>query len=61
MCSGDSSTRPVAIGIAQSGFSPIRGLLRSLATGLLYDRSRIGLIGFATVAQLASLPDIRDG
>lgn len=47
--------RNLAFGLFYAGYG-VGWLVGSIATGLLYDHSRVGLIVFAIVAQLASLP-----
>jgi MFS family permease len=47
--------RNLAFGLFYAGYG-VGWLLGSVATGLLYDRSRIGLVVFAMLVQLASLP-----
>jgi MFS family permease len=47
--------RNTAFGLFYTGYG-LGWLVGSVATGLLYDRSRIGLVVFAMVAQLAALP-----
>ena len=47
--------RNLAFGLFYTGYG-VGWLLGSIATGLLYDRSRLALVIFAVAAQLASLP-----
>jgi predicted MFS family arabinose efflux permease len=47
--------RNLAFGLFYAGYG-VGWLIGSIATGLLYEQSRIALIVFAMVAQLASLP-----
>ena len=47
--------RNLAFGLYYVGYG-VGWLIGSVATGLLYDRSRIALIAFAMITQLASLP-----
>jgi MFS family permease len=47
--------RNLAFGLFYAGYGA-GWLLGSIATGLLYDQSRIGLVVFAMLVQLASLP-----
>jgi predicted MFS family arabinose efflux permease len=47
--------RSLAFGLFYAGYG-VGWLLGSIATGLLYEYSRAGLIAFAIAAQLASLP-----
>ncbi len=47
--------RSLAFGLFYAGYG-FGWLGGSVATGLLYDRSRLALVVFAAVAQLASLP-----
>ncbi|MGY4288227.1 putative MFS family arabinose efflux permease [Bradyrhizobium sp. LM2.7] len=47
--------RNLAFGLFYAGYG-IGWLIGSVATGLLYDQSRVGLVAFAVLAQLLSLP-----
>jgi MFS family permease len=47
--------RNIAFGLFYAGYG-VGWLLGSIATGLLYDHSRIGLVVFVMLAQFASLP-----
>lgn len=47
--------RNLAFGLFYTGYG-LGWLVGSIATGLLYDRSRLALVIFAVAAQLASLP-----
>ena len=47
--------RNLAFGLFYAGYG-VGWLVGSIATGLLYDRSRLALVVFAVAAQLASLP-----
>ena len=47
--------RSLAFGLFYAGYGS-GWLVGSIATGLLYEHSRIGLIAFAMAMQLASLP-----
>ncbi|WP_292450002.1 MFS transporter [Mesorhizobium sp.] len=47
--------RNLAFGLFYAGYG-VGWLIGSIATGLLYERSLVGLIVFAVAAQLASLP-----
>jgi predicted MFS family arabinose efflux permease len=47
--------RNLAFGLFYAGYG-IGWLIGSVATGLLYEQSRVALVAFAMVAQLVSLP-----
>ncbi|TYO67768.1 MFS transporter [Bradyrhizobium hipponense] len=47
--------RNLAFGLFYAGYG-VGWLIGSVATGLLYDHSRVGLVAFAVLAQLLSLP-----
>lgn len=47
--------RGLAFGLFYAGYG-VGWLVGSIATGLLYERSQVGLIAFAVTAQLVSLP-----
>ncbi len=43
-------------GFASPAFTFVGSLAGSTATGLLYERTRLGVVVFAVVVQIASLP-----
>jgi hypothetical protein len=47
--------RSFAFGLYYTGYG-VGWLLGSIAMGLLYEQSRVGLIAFVVLAQLASVP-----
>jgi MFS family permease len=47
--------RNLAFGLFYAGYG-VGWLIGSVATGLLYEQSRLALVAFAIAAQLASLP-----
>src|SRR5207244_453460 len=47
--------RNLAFGLYYAGYG-VGWLIGSVVTGLFYERSRVALVGFAVVMQLASLP-----
>jgi len=47
--------RNLAFGLFYAGYG-VGWLIGSIATGLLYEHSRVALVAFAVIAQLSSLP-----